>query len=71
MTAPEVTRGELRFVGAGDVYKRGRLAARLVRQPVHAVPGAAERPVPVKVPVLVDAAGQQAIGRIESELPRP
>ncbi len=32
MTAPEVTPGELRFVGAGDVYKRGRLAARLVRQ---------------------------------------
>lgn len=33
MTAPEVTASELRFVGAGDVYKRGTLAARLVRQP--------------------------------------
>jgi len=29
---PRADRNELRFVGAGDVYKRGRLAARLVRE---------------------------------------
>lgn len=35
MTTPDVVPAELRFVGAGDVYKRGRLAGRLVRQVDH------------------------------------
>jgi serine/threonine-protein kinase HipA len=35
VTAPDVVAGELRFVGAGDVYKRGQLAGRLVRHTDH------------------------------------
>ncbi len=35
MTASATNPQELRFVGAGDVYKRGRLAGRLVRETDH------------------------------------